>query len=143
MAPKQVTGRGPARWARAVLVVDGAGCLAAGAALAVPAVGARVALRGRWPAVAALALTGAGLLAGARDPRPASLILAGVVNAGWVATCLRATSGRDDAVGRGVLVTTAVLDAAAGGLQLALGVRAALDGRRSGGGGRTGGANLA
>jgi hypothetical protein len=104
-------------------MLDALGCAAtAGLIVAAPAALRPVdpSTRSRWPMVAALAVTSATCVYGARSPSPAALRGAALLNSGWVAASLATLTRDRDKVGRTLVVTTAALDAAAGMLQFTL-----------------------
>lgn len=111
--------------ARMLLLLDAAGCAAtAGVVLGFPGIFRIVdpSLRARLPVALALAGTAAASAYGARTkrPTPGAMVVAALLNAGWVATCLAAAPSRTDSRGKALVLTTAVLDGVVGGLQLAL-----------------------
>lgn len=109
--------------ARAVLIADGAGCLAAAAALAAaPAASDRLAplIGARGPLLAALALTGASLLASARKADAGALSRCAAVNATWAAGCALAVRGRHTPTSRTLVRITGVADLAMAIVQGAL-----------------------
>jgi hypothetical protein len=117
------------RAARAVLLLDAVGCGATALAIvALPSGFAVVdaSLRTRRPV--AIALTGTAVVCalGARDAAPTrgDLAAAAISNAAWVAVCLAALPHQRSVMGKSLVLGTAVLDAAAGGLQWLLAARA-------------------
>ncbi|WP_062393522.1 hypothetical protein [Gordonia phthalatica] len=111
--------------ARAVLVVDGGGCLAAAAALmADRRVGDLVHPSQAWrlPVGLALGATSTILLGSAarQSPTQSAMRCAALVNAGWVAACVAALSRPLPTSGRVLVGTTFALDAAVGTAQWAL-----------------------
>jgi hypothetical protein len=109
------------RLAQGILALDGAGCLvAAVAAIGAPSLMASIdtGRRSRLWVAGALAASGIAMLNSAvRRPDPWALRVAAAINAGGVASCLAVLPGQRG-LGRGLVLATATLDAAAGTAQL-------------------------
>ncbi len=108
--------------ARLILAADALGCGAAAAAVGlVPAVLRPVdrSLRARGPVTLALAATSLVMAFGLRANQPSrrQLTTAASVNAAWVGSCLVALPRQRNRVGAALVVSTALLDAAVGGVQ--------------------------
>jgi hypothetical protein len=106
--------------AKGLLLLDAVGCAGAAAAIIAMPSAFRVvdpSLKAQLPV--AVALTGTATLCarGAATPNRRALTAAAVANAAWVAVCLAALPRRPTATGKTLMLSTAVLDGAAGGLQ--------------------------
>ncbi|TCN54940.1 hypothetical protein EV641_104205 [Rhodococcus sp. SMB37] len=111
--------------ARVLLGLDGVGCAAAAVAVSVDerAVGSvDPSHRVRVSVAVGLGVTSVVLsCAAARRPvRRRDLGIAGVVNLGWVAACCVGLSRAPSRLGRGLLITTALLDGVAAAAQWSL-----------------------
>jgi len=108
--------------ARLILAADALGCGAAAAAVGLAPAALRPvdpSLRARGPLALTLAATSLVMAFGLRASQPSRrhLTTATSVNAGWVGVCLVALPRQRNRVGAALVASTALLDAAAGGLQ--------------------------